>query len=240
MPPAGCPERRPFRITQWVIRNDAVRAASFQPECRLMSCAHCRAVKMQATAGRLARLVPSDGRVFVARASNEKAPAIKKAFQRAADGNEDAGRLLVGLEDSAHFHVANVDCLRTASGKRVEVARVVLALRSESLPATMSGRWVGAWNGVDDEPGKRLMLLTHDVQRETEARICATYGFDRSMFAAGAEFAPDDPELWRLFGAIEWWRVEQLGKARTVIDGRLIEPIPPPDFVFRDERRIPE
>lgn len=240
MAPAGCPDRRPFRITQWVIRPGAgVRTASFQPQCGLMSCAHCRSVKMQDTAARVARLVPPDGRVYVGRASNEKANAVKKAFQRIADGDDDAGRLIVGLEGAAHLHVANVDCLIAAAGKRVDVARVVLALRSEALPATTAGRWIGAWGLGEDEPGKRLMLLTHDVQRETEMRICGTYGFDRSMFASGTEFAPDDPELWRLFGAIEWWRTEQLGKARTVIDGRMIEPIPPTDFVLRDERRKP-
>lgn len=194
---------------------------------------------MQETAGRVARLVPPDGHLFVGRGSSEKANAIKKAFQRIADADDDAGRLIVGLEGAAHLHVANVDCLGAAAGKRVDAARVVLALRSEALPVTMAGRWVGAWNFSDDEPGKRLMLLTHDVQRETERRICAVYGFDRSMFSAGTEFAPDDPELWRLFGAIEWWRTEQLGKARTVIDGRMIEPIPPPEFVLRDERRTP-
>jgi len=202
-----------------------------------MTCAHCRALKMQATASRVARLVPPDGRLFVGRGSGEKANAVKKSFQRIADDDEEAGRLLVGLDGAAHLHVANVDCLAPVAGKSVDAARVVLALRSEALPATTAGRWIGSWSGTEDEPGKRLMLLTHDVQRETETRICATYGFDRSMFAAGAEFAPDDPELWRLFGAIEWWRTEQLGKARTVIDGRMIEPIPPPEFVFRDERR---
>lgn len=238
----SCPDKRPFRVTLAVVRYGTVRIVSLQPWCEQMTCSVCRAVKMQGVASRLARLVPPSGKVFVAKAGAERVNEVKLAFQRAASRAKsdglDAGRLVVTLDADAHLHVSSVDCLSGVGGRQVDAGRAVLALRSPALPATRSGRWVGDWKLIQDEEGEQVFRLSHDVRGEMRRRFCAAYRLPESVFSNGTEFSGvHDPDFVRLWGAVEWWRVNEMGLAPRMFRGAFIEPIPPVGFVFRDERR---
>lgn len=197
---------------------------------------------MQGVASRLATLVPASGTLFVARAGIEVGEAVKKAFQRGArvakEAERSAGRLVVALADDEHFHVTDLDCLAAADGRSVDAAKVVLALRAPGLPAVRSGRWVGDWKPMPDEDGEQVFRLSHDVRGVTRQRFCAAYGLSEVLFSDGTSFPGlDDPTFLRLWGAVEWWRINELGLAPRMFRGAVIEPIPPAGFVFTDLRR---
>lgn len=236
-----CPTPKPFRITMGAVRDGRVCVANFQPPCDVLTCPACKANRMQAVAGHLLN-VAGGGVLHVAKTTGDIGQAVKRGYDRAKGDREDAGRLVVTLE-GGNFHVSNVDCFtrKRASGTDIKattagVDKVILALRSPALPVTRSGRWVGAWRPRPEEAGDQLFLLSLDAKGDMRREFCAAYSIRQSFFSGSHSMDLHDPELWRIIGAMEWWRINRLGLAPRLYRGTAVIPTPPP-FVFRDERR---
>ncbi len=241
---ATCPTPKPFRIAQGVVREGMVTWSNFQPACDVLTCPACKANRMQGVAEHLLTVAAGDPLLHIARTGADAGQAVKRGFDRAKSAREDSGRLVVTLEEG-NFHVANVDCFTRKQATATEIKattapvdKVILALRAPALPVTRSGRWVGAWRPRPDEEedGDQLFLLSHDAQGVMRGRFCAAYGLRESLFSGRHSLSLTDPELWRIIAAIEWWRINELGMAPRLYRGAVIAPLPPPEFVFRDER----